>query len=136
MGRLQRYMGAAALVAAATVLAAPAARAHGTPGLKGGTLETVLDEWTLGFRQVNVKSGVLVLHAVNTGRAPHNIAVRPRGRRQASYTSRVLAPGESLEVQINVAAGTYELYCAVPGHRERGMIAAMTVGAAAPGGGY
>jgi plastocyanin len=37
-------------------------------------------------------------------------------------------PGESVTQSITAAAGTYEVYCSIPGHREAGMVGTLTVG--------
>lgn len=38
-----------------------------------------------------------------------------------------LPPGETKEVTINAAPGTYEFYCNVPGHKEAGMVGTLVV---------
>jgi len=37
------------------------------------------------------------------------------------------AAGESVEATLTAAAGTYEVYCSVPGHRDQGMEGVLTV---------
>jgi uncharacterized cupredoxin-like copper-binding protein len=36
-------------------------------------------------------------------------------------------PGQTVEGQVEVAAGSYPFYCSVPGHRDSGMEGALTV---------
>jgi plastocyanin len=38
------------------------------------------------------------------------------------------APGESVTETVTLAAGTYEMYCSIPGHRASGMEGTLTVG--------
>jgi uncharacterized cupredoxin-like copper-binding protein len=39
----------------------------------------------------------------------------------------LLNAGDSVTVTINAAAGSYEYYCSVPGHKEAGMVGTLTV---------
>ncbi len=38
-----------------------------------------------------------------------------------------MPPGETVEIEIDAPAGTYDFYCAVPGHREEGLVAQLVV---------
>lgn len=62
---------------------ATTASAHGNAGLQGGTLEVVLDEWTMGFRALKADDGKLSIHVVNKGRRRHDLVIRAKdgGRR-------------------------------------------------------
>ncbi len=60
----------------------------------------------------------------NEGAAPHNVTIDALG------VDVDIAPGETEEVIINAPAGTYEISCGVPGHREAGQVAELLV---APG---
>jgi uncharacterized cupredoxin-like copper-binding protein len=57
----------------------------------------------------------------NEGAAAHNFSI------DALKISLDLAPGETQEVVVNAAPGTYEFYCNVPGHKEAGMVGTLTV---------
>jgi plastocyanin len=57
----------------------------------------------------------------NTGAALHNFSVDELG------ISVDVAPGDTGSATINAAAGTYEFYCNVPGHKEAGMLGTLTV---------
>jgi uncharacterized cupredoxin-like copper-binding protein len=57
----------------------------------------------------------------NSGAAPHNFSI------DALNISEDLVPGETKEVEINAAAGEYEFYCDVPGHKDAGMVGTLTV---------
>jgi uncharacterized cupredoxin-like copper-binding protein len=58
---------------------------------------------------------------MNTGAAPHNFSIDELG------IDEDLAPGETLEIEIDAPSGDYEFYCNVPGHKEAGMIGTLTV---------
>ena len=57
----------------------------------------------------------------NEGVTLHNFAIDALG------VDVDIAPGETQEVVINAPAGTYEIYCNVPGHKAAGMVATLTV---------
>jgi len=66
----------------------------------------------------------------NAGAAPHNFSI------DALNVSVDIAPGETKDTTLKAAAGDYEYYCNVPGHKEAGMVGKLTAaaggGAAAP----
>ena len=76
-----------------------------------------------GFEgDLEVPAGEVRLAAVNTGVEPHNIGIR------GGAISNEVLPGASVEVDIgDLAPGTYELYCDIPGHEDLGMIAPFVV---------
>lgn len=59
---------------------------------------------------------------VNDGALQHDFAIDELG-----IKSDLLNNGESTTVTINAAAGSYEYYCTVTGHREAGMVGTLTV---------
>jgi plastocyanin len=59
---------------------------------------------------------------VNTGVLQHNFAVD-----ELNIESDLLNGGERTDVVVNAPAGSYEFYCAVPGHKEAGMVGTLTV---------
>ncbi|MEY2426675.1 MAG: hypothetical protein QOI61_2247 [Actinomycetota bacterium] len=70
------------------------------------------------------------LHVMNEGTAEHNLTIE-----DTPLATKNLASGasESLDAA-SLAAGAYTMFCSIPGHREAGMEAALTVadGATAP----
>ena len=58
----------------------------------------------------------------NDGVTPHTFDIDA-----LNIHSGEVAPGASAEVTINAPAGTYEYYCAVPGHKPAGMVGTLTV---------
>jgi uncharacterized cupredoxin-like copper-binding protein len=57
----------------------------------------------------------------NTGAAPHTFTVPDLG------IDEELQPGETRNIEINAAAGTYKLLCRIPGHEAAGMVGTVTV---------
>ena len=57
----------------------------------------------------------------NDGVSPHSFVIDELG------IDVQLAPGETKEATIDAAAGEYEYYCDVPGHKQAGMVGTLTV---------
>jgi uncharacterized cupredoxin-like copper-binding protein len=76
---------------------------------------------TLSSAQVD-EPGVIEVH--NGGTMAHNFGVRGTALRTDT-----IDPGKSAELDIsNLAPGTYEVYCTLPGHADSGMTAQLVVG--------
>jgi plastocyanin len=60
--------------------------------------------------------------ATNQGVIQHNFTIDA-----LKIATKLLEGGTSETVTINAAAGTYEYYCSVPGHKLAGMIGTLTV---------
>lgn len=98
-------------------------------GLQGDTLKVALSEWSMGFEKATADKGGLTVQVSNTGSAGHNLTIESETGKHYVET-RVLSPGDSRSLQIDLPAGTYEVYCNVPGHRSGGMEATLVVGSA------
>ncbi len=57
----------------------------------------------------------------NTGATLHNFSIDELGIKQD------VQPGQTVDVEINAAAGDYKYYCDVPGHEAAGMVGTLTV---------
>ena len=69
---------------------------------------------------------------MNDGSVDHALEVEGGGVEEETDT---IAPGESGELTVELAAGTYELYCPIGNHREQGVEGSVEVGGGAGGGG-
>jgi nitrite reductase (NO-forming) len=63
-----------------------------------------------------------VVTLVNRGAAVHTFDIDELG-----VHSGAIQPGQSTTVTIAAAAGTYTYSCAIPGHRQAGMVGTLTV---------
>ena len=63
----------------------------------------------------------------NAGKVPHNLAIEGPGV-PANDVTPTIAPGGDGTLKVSLKTGTYTLYCAVPGHKQLGMVAKLTVG--------
>jgi len=58
--------------------------------------------------------------AVNKGSASHNLVISGPGVNQVK-TAGLISPGGQESVTVTLQAGTYDIYCGVPGHKAMGM---------------
>lgn len=116
---------AAALTACSSPSPQPAAGAAG----EGGELNIVMTEFAFTPGPVATASGPVTFHVVNDGAAPHQLAVSRLGEDHDHHLVDTgdVAPGERRSVSIDLAPGTYEIACHVPGHFETGMVTTLTV---------
>jgi plastocyanin len=81
-------------------------------------------EYSVVPSYTTVAAGDLEFDPVNHGEDAHDFSIRNSG---GQITSVPLASGESTVVNVNLPAGTYTLYCSLPGHEGLGMKATLTV---------
>jgi plastocyanin len=80
------------------------------------------------------KPGTYVFKAVNVGDTVHALEVEGEGLEEETEE---IQPGQSAELKVELEAGTYELYCPVGDHEQRGMEGTLTVKEGSGGsGGY
>jgi uncharacterized cupredoxin-like copper-binding protein len=102
-------------------VASPAAGGAGTPAA-GGATTIELQDIKFEPAQFSVPANTpTTITLTNTGAAPHNFSITELN------IDEDLAPGETKEIEINAAAGEYEYFCDVPGHKAAGMVGTLTV---------
>ncbi|WP_038038217.1 cupredoxin domain-containing protein [Thermorudis peleae] len=114
------------------VLGSPIAAAPATA--QGETVSLTLTEFRITPNTLSVPAGVPVTFVVrNAGQVQHNLTVEleAQGIEQTLFATN-LAPGETRQATYTFsAAGTWEMYCPVDGHRQLGMQGTITVTAQA-----
>ena len=91
--------------------------------MTSSALDISLSEFAIDG-ELRAPAGDVTLNIVNAGAIEHNVAVRNLGVQSNNLQSRgvdTLALGE-------LKPGTYELYCAIAGHAESGMVAELEIG--------
>jgi uncharacterized cupredoxin-like copper-binding protein len=68
------------------------------------------------------KAGEITFDVKNDGKLPHDLAIKGTPKK-----TKLIPPGGSAELTVTLKAGTYELYCTVPGHEQAGMKLNITV---------
>lgn len=113
-------------VAALGVVAALAVVGCGGGGEDAGTpLRLEATEFEFSPAEVTVERGEHEFQIVNRGEVEHALEIHTPG---GEVETERVAPGESATVTANLPeTGTYELYCPVGDHRQRGMEGRVTV---------
>ena len=85
---------------------------------------TVHAKDTLSFDKgsYSATAGDVTFDYVDDGNIPHTLNIEGQ-----TFEIDVNSHGEKKSASINLPAGTYTLYCNVPGHRSAGMHATLTV---------
>src|SRR5919204_5198262 len=75
------------------------------------------------------KPGTYRFRVTNNGMIGHALEIEGHGVEQKTGT---IEPGKTATLQVSLTkAGSYEVYCPIDGHRDKGMKATLTVGGAA-----
>jgi plastocyanin len=86
-----------------------------------GAIEVVaLDELAFDEERYEAEAGTVTFFYRNAGRLPHTLLIR-------GVDDFRLVVGRTDQGSVELDAGTYELYCDIPGHEQGGMVAALEV---------
>jgi plastocyanin len=96
----------------------------GTAGGGGESLTISETEFALDPADPTVAAGEVTITAVNDGATLHNLEVEGNGVEEITDD---LDPGQSDELTLDLAAGEYEIYCAIGDHAAQGMEGTLTV---------
>jgi uncharacterized cupredoxin-like copper-binding protein len=91
----------------------------------GKPVSVVENEFHVILASKTLAPGSYTFVVANKGKIQHDLAVQ--GGKVNAKTP-LINPGATAKVTATLGAGTYTLYCTVPGHRAAGMVAKLTVG--------
>jgi uncharacterized cupredoxin-like copper-binding protein len=92
----------------------------GAPTAEEGTLTFEATEMAFDPEAVTTSAGRVTFVLRNEGSILHDLVIKDVVFLEAK-------PGSSEEAEVELPAGTYELYCSIPGHRNAGMEATLEV---------
>ena len=87
-------------------------------------VQVTLTEWSIQFSPATLKPGKVHFVINNPGNAPHALAVRGE---DVDAKSATIQTGQSTTLDVDLKAGSYEFWCPVGQHKDRGMDAKLTV---------
>jgi plastocyanin len=90
-------------------------------------LQATTREWSITLSRPTIAAGSAILQLVNRGEDPHDLHLRPTSGGADLLSIPVADPGAVADVNGTLPAGTYTLYCSLPGHEAAGMHATLTV---------
>lgn len=127
---------ASVLVLAAAALAAGGCGGEEEAGEPSGeplrTVEVSATEFAFEPATIELdRAGTYSFSVRNDGSFEHALEIEGG---DVEVETDTIGGGETAELTVELAAGTYELYCPVGNHREEGMEGTLTVGGAAGGG--
>jgi plastocyanin len=90
-------------------------------------VQTTAREWSLTLSRPAIAAGAVSLQLVNAGEDAHDLHVRPASGGADVLSATSTEPGDNTTISGALPAGTYTLYCSLPGHEAAGMHATLTV---------
>ena len=91
----------------------------------GETIQVSATDFAFDPEAITASDGTITFEFTNDGGAPHALAIEGNG---VNESSEEIAGGESTTFEVSLEDGTYEIYCPVGDHRDRGMTGSLTVG--------
>jgi uncharacterized cupredoxin-like copper-binding protein len=113
---------AAAATSATTASAATTAAAGGGAGTAVAATET---EFKIDLATTPAKAGTYTFNSMNAGSFKHNITIDGPGA--GDVTTGNIDPGKTGTVTVTLQPGTYEIYCSIPTHKDKGMDMNITI---------
>jgi uncharacterized cupredoxin-like copper-binding protein len=118
------------ILAAAALLAVLTACGGSSGGGGGRTVDVTLTEFKVELSDTALQSGEYTFVAKNDGAIVHALEIEGPGVEKKTAT---LEPGKSAELTVTLKQGTYEFYCPVDGHKDKGMKTEIRVGGSGGG---
>jgi uncharacterized cupredoxin-like copper-binding protein len=107
-----------------------------TGGQAGGGQAVALSETEFKIDPSSAKvdaAGTVTFRVTNNGSIDHALEVEGQGVEEETDP---INPGETAELTVDLSKeGSYEIYCPIDGHRDKGMEGTLTVGAGGAGAG-
>jgi plastocyanin len=93
--------------------------APSTATASGSSVAVTESEFSITLPSNTMKVGSYTFKVTNKGQFPHNLTIDGPGVQDMATPT--LSPGSSGDVTVNLQKGTYEFYCSVDSHKDKGM---------------
>jgi hypothetical protein len=101
--------------------------ATGAPSGPAKTIPVTESEFKIALpAESGLKAGNYTFTVKNAGKIGHDLAITGAGVSGTPKTP-LISPGGASKLSVALKAGTYTLYCTVPGHKAAGMVAKLTI---------
>ena len=88
-------------------------------GGAGQTVQVSEKEFKITLPSTTLKPGSYTFDLSNDGKIPHDLTIDGPG--VSNSKTPVINGGQHATLKVKLAAGTYDFYCSVPGHKQLGM---------------
>ena len=85
----------------------------------GQTVQVSEKEFKISLPSTSLKPGSYTFDLSNDGHVPHDLTIQGPGVSKAHTP--VINAGQHATLKVKLAAGEYDFYCSVPGHKQLGM---------------
>ena len=85
----------------------------------GQTVQVSEKEFKISLPSTTLKPGSYTFDLSNDGHVPHDLTIQGPGVSKAHTP--VINAGQHATLKVKLAAGEYDFYCSVPGHKQLGM---------------
>lgn len=125
-------------IVVASILALIVGAGLAVMGALAGTTSTRVTmtevEYKLTLSRTHVSAGKTTLVVVDKGKLAHSLSISGPGLNKRLIAG-TIKPGTSRTVTVTLKAGSYTLWCPVPGHAALGMKTTLKAGSSSGGGG-
>jgi uncharacterized cupredoxin-like copper-binding protein len=81
-------------------------------------------EFKIALPKTTVAAGAYTFEVKNDGNIDHDLVIKGNGVDEKTAT---IKAGDSATLKVDLKPGTYDVYCSIPGHKQAGMDAKLTV---------
>jgi len=90
------------------------------------TVQIKAKEFRFDPKEVTIKPGEVIFAVKNEGEIEHNFVIEDAAGKKLAEIATIL-PDKSEQVRVTLKAAKYSILCSLPGHKDAGMHATLTV---------